>query len=210
MSRSYLPESEFLNCILHDEIPLNDSAFGRENLRKLLSMVDDPDRGNRDWATFLIAGLPFDAPEIRQALARAADDDDYDTRDEAIVGLARRDRLVAIERLQPLLTEEIGVVLLEAATILGMKPWFRHLRKLRVGTVAPKLSSNNWDWQSPPAKQELGRTPRETNWWHFIDYLGPEVYKQLSPQVCFSRNSSQSRQSETHDLSDNQTGGRGP
>ena len=82
-------------------------------------MVDDPDRSNRDWATFLIAGLPFDAPEIRQALVRAADDDDYDTRDEAIVGLARRDRLVAIERLRPLLTEEIGVVLLEAATILG-------------------------------------------------------------------------------------------
>ena len=82
-------------------------------------MVDDPDRSNRDWATFLIAGLPFDSPEIRETLLRAANDADVDTRDEAIVGLARRDRATAIECLKPLLKEEIGEVLLEAATILG-------------------------------------------------------------------------------------------
>lgn len=119
MAERYLPASEFLNCVLADEITLDASILERANLRTLLQMVDDPDRSNRDWATFLIAGLPFDSPEIREALLQAANDADIDTRDEAIVGLARRDRATAIERLKPLLTEEIGVVLLEAATILG-------------------------------------------------------------------------------------------
>ncbi|MBP2277407.1 MULTISPECIES: HEAT repeat domain-containing protein [Sphingomonas] len=119
MAERYLPASEFLNYVLADEITLDASVLGRANLSTLLQMVDDPDRSNRDWATFLISGLPFDSPEIRLALLRAADDADVDTRDEAIVGLARRDRAAAIERLKPLLKEEIGEVLLEAATILG-------------------------------------------------------------------------------------------
>ena len=119
MAEQYLPSSEFLNYVLDDEIVFDDSTFGQKNLHRLLAMVDDSDRSNRDWAAFLIAGLPFDSPEIRQAIVRAADDDDADTRDEALVGLARRDRVVAIERLLPLLTEDIGIVLLEAATILG-------------------------------------------------------------------------------------------
>ena len=119
MTEQYLPESEFLNHVIAGEIRFEGSPFAEANLSQLLDMVSDSDRSNRDWATFVIAGLPYDTPEIRAALIKAADDDDPDTRDEAIVGLARRDRETALARLAPLLSEELGVVLLEAATILG-------------------------------------------------------------------------------------------
>ena len=115
----YLPPSDFLNSLLNDEVVLGDSQFGRANLARLLSLVWDPDTANRDWATFLISGLPMDSPEIRQALLTASKDSDFDVRDEAIVGLARRDRNAALALLVPLLSEELRVVLLEAATILG-------------------------------------------------------------------------------------------
>ncbi len=119
MSERYLPSSEFLNYVVADEITFDDTIVGQANLAQLLGLVTDDDRVNRDWAAFLIAGLPFDSPDIRAALMIAANDADIDTRDEAIVGLARRDQNAALELLRPLLNEEVGEVLLEAATILG-------------------------------------------------------------------------------------------
>lgn len=119
MSERYLPSSEFLNYVAADEITFDDTIVGQANLAQLLGLVTDDDRANRDWAAFLIAGLPFDSPDIRAALIIAANDTDADTRDEAIVGLARRDHNTALELLRPLLEEEVGEVLLEAATILG-------------------------------------------------------------------------------------------
>lgn len=144
MTDRYLPASEFLNWILNDEVVLDESVFGHQNLERLLAMVDDPDRSNRDWATFLIAGLPYDSPEIRQALLRAADDHDPNTRDEAIVGLARRDRSAAINRLRPLLNGEIGVVILEAATILGDPSLFPLLKEIET-----------WDGGSDAVRDQL-------------------------------------------------------
>jgi HEAT repeat protein len=119
MSERYLPASEFLNYVIAGEIAFENSPLAEANLRELLKMVDDPDRSNRDWAAFVISALPLDTPAIRDALVKAADGDDPDTRDEAIIGLARRDRAAALARLAPLLEEELGVVLLEAAAILG-------------------------------------------------------------------------------------------
>ena len=115
----YLPSSDFLNSVLEDEVTFSESQFGRANLARLLSLVTDADLSNRDWATFLISGLPEDSPEIRRALLTASEDVDADVRDEAIVGLARRDRETALALLRPLLSEQLGIVVLEAATILG-------------------------------------------------------------------------------------------
>ena len=96
-----LPSSEFLNYVLADEIAFDGSPIGRANLNLLLSLVDAPDVSDRDWATFFIAGLNEDGPAIRRALLRAVVDDHVDVRDEALVGLARRDPAVALERLPP-------------------------------------------------------------------------------------------------------------
>ncbi|QNA86501.1 lyase [Sphingomonas sp. So64.6b] len=126
----YLPSSEFLNYILAGEVAFDLTTLGQANLKCLLTLVTDEDRANRDWAAFLIAGLSLDTEEIRLALITAADDADHDTRDEAIVGLARRDRAAALERLRPLLEEEIGLVLLEAATILGDRSLISALKEI--------------------------------------------------------------------------------
>jgi hypothetical protein len=119
MSSLYLPASEFLKHVLNDDAVLDASAMGRHNIRKLLSMVDDADPANCDWAAFLIAALPYDNSEIRAILLRSAEGDDIDTRNASIVALSRRDRKVALARLRPLLAGEVGTVLLHAATILG-------------------------------------------------------------------------------------------
>ena len=53
----YLPSSEFLNYVLADEIAFDETPLGQANLQRLLAMVTDEDRSNRDWAAFLISGL---------------------------------------------------------------------------------------------------------------------------------------------------------
>jgi len=146
MAERYLPTSEFLNYVIAGEIPFEGSPFAEENLARLLNMVCDPDSSNRDWAAFIIAGLPYDTPEIRAALMKAAADDDLDTRDEAIIGLARRDREAALERLVPLLSEELGVVLLEAATILGDRGLVPALKEIEL-----------WDGGDDQVREQLRR-----------------------------------------------------
>ncbi|BCA58621.1 HEAT repeat domain-containing protein [Sphingomonas sp. HMP6] len=130
MDDRYLPASEFLNYVLADEVRFDDDVIGQANLQRLIKLVDDEDRSNRDWATFLISGLPLDSLRIRAALERAADDPDPDTRDEAIVGLARRDREEALQRLRPLLPDDFSKVLLEAAAILGEQSLVPALRAI--------------------------------------------------------------------------------
>jgi len=132
MAESYFPESEFLNHVIAGEIAFDDTPFGQANLTRLLGFADDPDRSNRDWAAFVISGLPLDGDAIRTALLRLATDEDPDTRDEAIVGLARRDPVAALALLRPLLTAELGTVTLEAATILGDPSLVPLLRELRL------------------------------------------------------------------------------
>jgi HEAT repeat protein len=57
----------------------------------LIELSDDADPDVRDWATFALGTLAEqDTPELREALAARVDDDDADTRLEAIHGLALR------------------------------------------------------------------------------------------------------------------------
>ena len=73
----------------------DDRAF-----QALIELSQDEDVDVRNWATFGLGSMigGFDTPEIRAALYRNIDDEDEETRYEAIVGLSvRRDRNI-VER----------------------------------------------------------------------------------------------------------------
>jgi HEAT repeat protein len=64
----------------------------------LVVLTGDEDPAVRDWATFSLGvQIDSDTPELREALAARLEDDDANTRDEAIRGLARRGDPRAIE-----------------------------------------------------------------------------------------------------------------
>src|SRR5438874_2058469 len=64
----------------------------------LVHLSDDEDPAVRDWATFSLGvQIDRDTPEVREALAARLGDDDANTRDEAIRGLARRGDARAVE-----------------------------------------------------------------------------------------------------------------
>jgi HEAT repeat protein len=75
----------------------------------------------RDWATFgLGTQIDTDTPEIREALHQRLNDPDADTRAEAMVGLARRKDLSALEPiLEGLSGDEVDDLVIEAAAELG-------------------------------------------------------------------------------------------
>lgn len=145
MSERYLPASDFLNCVAHGEVIFDETNFGRHNLNRLLAMVTDADRSNRDWATFLVSSLRMDTPKIREVLLQAAQDADGDTRDEAIVGLARRDGKAAKRLLKPLLAEDVSLVLLEAACILGCKELIPALEIAMTSGAITKKMQEPWN-----------------------------------------------------------------
>lgn len=96
MNEEYQPTSDFLKAAAAEKIPLSGSAIADDNLRRLLAMMKDKDRSNRDWATLLVAQQEMDTIEVRDALAQAAQDEDGAVRAEAILGLAQRDPEVAL------------------------------------------------------------------------------------------------------------------
>jgi HEAT repeat protein len=64
----------------------------------LVLLSDDEDPAVRDWATFSLGvQIDRDTPEVREALAARLDDDDANTREEGIRGLARRGDARAVE-----------------------------------------------------------------------------------------------------------------
>ena len=120
MDESYAPSSDFLCSVINDEAPLTGSAFAEANLARVIELMQDDDVSNRDWATFLVAELELDRSDVRQALLTAAEDSEECVRAEAILGLARRDRKLAL----PLVRRELEGELewdqfLEAAQIVA-------------------------------------------------------------------------------------------
>lgn len=77
----------------------------------------------RDWATFgLGQQCDLDTHEIREALVARLNDPDDDTRDEAIMGLARRKDARAIPAIErELRASEFGSLVLEAAELFGIR-----------------------------------------------------------------------------------------
>ncbi|WP_164156789.1 lyase, partial [Sandarakinorhabdus rubra] len=95
-----------------------DPAAARAMVAELIDFLGDPKPANRDWATFLLAQSPEDCPALRDALLAAAADSNLLVRGEALLGLARRDRVSALPHVQAALAlDRVSVALLEAAAL---------------------------------------------------------------------------------------------
>ena len=131
MTDRYEPDSDFLKAVVAEEVPLSGSDFADVNMRQLIAMTRDDDPSNRDWATMLLASEGADTPEIREALLSAANDENDVVRAEALVGIARRDRDLALPLVLKALSGEWAVMpLFEAAALVAdpalvdvLKPW---------------------------------------------------------------------------------------
>ena len=120
MAERYLPPSEFLKKLIDDDAPLAAGEHGAANLRRLIGMTSDPHPANRDWATLLLAQQEIDTADVRGALLRAAEDENEYVRAEAILGLAQRDKTLALPFLQRELSGEfVPLPLFEAASIVA-------------------------------------------------------------------------------------------
>jgi hypothetical protein len=120
MSDRYAPPSEFLRSVIDEDVPLAGSDFATANLRRLIEMTRDKDPANRDWATLLLAQQDLDTPEVRGALLRAAEDDSDAVRAEAILGMAQRDKTLALPLLQKELSRKsVAMPIFEAAALVA-------------------------------------------------------------------------------------------
>lgn len=118
MSARYEPTSQFLKAIIAEELPLAGSEWAEANFRRLVQLTRDADCSNRDWAVFLLAQEDVDTPDIRDALLRATKDDNDVVRAEAVLGLAKRDALLALPFIQEeLRADRVTIPMLEAAVI---------------------------------------------------------------------------------------------
>ena len=120
MSERYQPHSEFLKALIDDDAPLVGGQHAEANLRRLIEMTRNEHPENRDWATLLLAQQHLDTPQIRDALLRAAEDENEYVRAEAILGLAQRDKVLALPLLQRELSgDTVPLPLFQAAAIVG-------------------------------------------------------------------------------------------
>jgi hypothetical protein len=120
MSDRHAPSSEFLKAVVADDLPLSTEGDGAVNLERLIVLTRDADRSNRDWATFLLASEDVDNAMVRKALLDASRDEDPTIRAEAIFGLTRRDRELALPLVRQALADNIvAFPIFEAAALLA-------------------------------------------------------------------------------------------
>ncbi len=120
VSERYEPPSDFLKAVIDDDVPLVGGDFASANLRRLIEMTRDDHPANRDWATLLLSQQDLDTPEVRDALLRAAEDENDAVRAEAIRGLARRDKGLALPPLRrELARTSVTLPIFEAATLIA-------------------------------------------------------------------------------------------
>lgn len=131
MTERYEPTSDFLRAVIAEEVPLSGSSFADANMRQLIAMTRDGDLSNHDWATMLLASGEADTPDIRDALLSAANNENDVVSAEALLGLARRDRSLAMPLvLNALAGEQVSMPVFEAAELIadpvlvdGLRPW---------------------------------------------------------------------------------------
>jgi HEAT repeat protein len=99
----------------------------------LIELTRDADADVRDWATFALGTLhETDTPAIRDALADRLADIDFDTRCEAVVGLARRrDRRVLPALYKELSEDSVSPLAIEAASLFANSQLSAQLIALR-------------------------------------------------------------------------------
>lgn len=130
MDEPYEPSSEFLKAVIADEVPLSGSEHAEANLQKLISMLEDGDDRNRDWAALLLSQTDYDTPDVREALVRAASDTNPCVRAEAILGIAQRDPQLALSYVSNALDEdEVTLPIFEAAGMLADTSLVEKLRR---------------------------------------------------------------------------------
>jgi HEAT repeat protein len=107
----------------------------------LVKLSNDTQESVRDWATFGLGQCQLDKDVIREALFRRLDDPHFDTRSEAMVGLAMRGDERAIPFVTAALQAEfVGKLAVEAAGILGSPVFTELLEEIRSWwDVDPKL-----------------------------------------------------------------------
>lgn len=120
MTERYLPPSDFLNALIEDEASVVGGEHAEANLAVLIRLMVDEDPVNRDWATLLLAQQDLDTTTVREALLKAAEDENECVRAEAILGLAQRDKTLALPFVQrELRREKATVTLFEAAELVA-------------------------------------------------------------------------------------------
>lgn len=146
MADRYEPTSDFLKAVAAKEVPLSGSQWAELNLERLIAMTRDNDPSNRDWATFLLAQEELDTTAVRAALLHAAKDGDEVVRAEAVLGLARRDRVLALPFVQQgLRADTVAIPMLEAAAICAHSSLIEDLRiwtKPSNEPLADKVATN--------------------------------------------------------------------
>ena len=131
MTKRYEPTSDFLKAVIAEEVPLSGSTFAHANVMRLISFTRDQDLSNRDWATMLLASEESDTLVIRDALLAALRDENFVVRAEALLGLARRDRALALPfALEALCNDHACMAVFEAAELIAdptladaLRPW---------------------------------------------------------------------------------------
>lgn len=140
MDEPYEPESDFLKAVAAGDIPLAGSSYADANLRQLITMTQDAELSNRDWATMLLAGQPCDSIEVRDALLASAKDTNDVVRCEAMLGLAMRDTKLALPLVhQELLGDLASMALFEAAALIASPTLIEALRPWTIPSQDPFL-----------------------------------------------------------------------
>lgn len=148
MSEEYHPASDFLHAIIGGDVALVGSPFADENLRRLIEMTRDDNLTNRDWATMLLSEQEIDTPEVRAALLNALEDREEIVRAEALLGLAQRDRVLALPHAVTALSGDcVSVPVFEAVALIADAALVDHVR--------PWVEASGDDWIDKLAREAL-------------------------------------------------------
>ncbi|MBO0685145.1 MAG: HEAT repeat domain-containing protein [Candidatus Dormibacteraeota bacterium] len=101
-------------------------------LAALIRLSADPDGSVRDWATFALAELDSSLPQVREALWARVEDPHYNTRSEALAGLAASGDREVVDRVRAELESDyVGRLIVQAAVDLGDRRLLGALQALR-------------------------------------------------------------------------------